>query len=240
MYLLFRSIMVIVFFLVWMVLWQVIALAIVAAGPILGGMALADLPKLMPTGEGTPSPFVIAAGLTLVGNIFLVMCAMLISEYVPSAGRFVAACFKAAFVLMLLFGVPFAAYLFMGELSDAEKLPPVIVFALAMLVPTVIVAFVLAPPFLAWVSERPRGRKPATVAAPPQIDGISADTAANAPVSTAAEPVAAPAAPMPGPMPGSVQGPIMGPVTAPAPVASRPVAPAAHGPIVMPAETSRA
>ncbi len=194
MYLLFRSLMVIVFFLVWMALWQATALAVLAAGPLATGMALADLPSLMPTGQGTPSPFVIAAGLTALGNLLLAMTAMLIAEHVFSVGRFVAACLKAAFILMLMLGIPFGAYLFMGELPDAEKLPPLVVFALAMLGATLVTAFVLAWPFLAWVSERPRRHDRRSLAAPPAPGSEAVFTAAerSGPATTDAAPTAAP------------------------------------------------
>ncbi|SON57149.1 hypothetical protein HDIA_3608 [Hartmannibacter diazotrophicus] len=159
MYLLFRSLMVILFFLVWLALWQAGALAILAIKPLMGGMALADLPSLMPKEGGTPQPIVIAAGASVVVNIFLAMSAMLISEHATGVGRFIALCFKAAFILMLLFGIPFSIFVFSQPMDEAEKLPLIGLLAGAILLPTVVVSFLLSLPFLAWVSEKPRRAK---------------------------------------------------------------------------------
>lgn len=217
MYGMFRGLMVILFFLVWLVLWQALAVAIIALGPLSAGMTPEQLPSLIPTGEGTPSPFVIAAGAAAVANLFLAMTAMLISEHVHSVGRFVGACFKAAIWFVVLVGGPFAAFLWLGgEMAPADKTTPLAAFVGALLGATLVTSILLSLPFLWWVSERPRHKRHHKK--PRHVEPVLTDAPAAGPVTgpTIGHVTPQQAAPVPAPAPSPASNPVSAPRPVPA------------------------
>lgn len=186
---LFRGLMVPISFLLFLALFGATAVAVIAGGPLSQGMQPADLPTLLPTGAGVPNPFVIAAGLALVADLFIGMIAMLISEKVTTIGGFLKSLVKTSFWFGLLFAGGLAFYLNGLEGEGYEKFLPAALLFAGLIAAAVVSAIVLGLPFLWWVSERPRT---------PRRRRVSRPAPPPAPVPVAVEPmVPAPADPAP-------------------------------------------
>lgn len=162
----FRGLMVPISFLLFLALFGATALAVIAGGPLSQGVQPADLPTLLPTGAGAPNPFVIAAGLALVADLFIGMIAMLISEKVTTVGSFLSSLLKTTFWFGLLFAGGLAFYLNGLEGDVYEKFLPAALLFAGLIAAAVVSGIVLGLPFLWWVSERPRQKRRRTVHRP--------------------------------------------------------------------------
>lgn len=162
----FRGLMVPISFLLFLALFGATALAVIAGGPLSQGVQPADLPTLLPTGAGAPNPFVIAAGLALVADLFIGMIAMLISEKVTTVGGFLSSLLKTTFWFGLLFAGGLAFYLNGLEGDVYEKFLPAALLFAGLIAAAVVSGIVLGLPFLWWVSERPRQKRRRTVHRP--------------------------------------------------------------------------
>ena len=144
---LFRGLMVPVSFVLYLAIFGAVAVAVVAAGPIVWqGVAPEELPTLLPTGAGAPSPWVIAAGLALVADLFIGMIAMLLSERATTVGRFIRGCVKTAFWFGVIFAGPLALYL-SGQPGDGlVKWLPAILLLAGLLVAAFVTGVLLCKP----------------------------------------------------------------------------------------------
>ncbi|TDP85100.1 hypothetical protein [Oharaeibacter diazotrophicus] len=177
---LFRGLMVPVSFVLFLALYGAVALAVVAAGPVaLEGVRPEALPGLLPTGGGTPSPWVVAAGAALAVTLFVGMIAMLISERAETVGRFVRGCLKTSFWFAVIAGGGLALWLRTQPGTDPVRLAPAGLLAAGLLVAAVVAGTILGKPFLWWVSERPRRRPAAPMAmAEPSVTVVALDPVA--------------------------------------------------------------
>jgi hypothetical protein len=191
---LFRGLMVPVFFLVFLGFYGATALAVIALGPVLiEGLPPEQLQTLIPTGGGTPSPWVVAAGAALVADLFIGMIAMLISEKVLTVGRFTRSLTKTAFWFAVIFAGGLAVWL-NGQPGDPwPKFAPALLLAAGLIAGAIVCGILLGKPFLWWVSERPPAPKPRRTAPAPTVTVEPLPAAAAAPVPP---PVAATAAPV--------------------------------------------
>lgn len=163
---LFRGLMVPVSFVLFLALYGAVAVAVVAVGPVaLEGVRPEALPGLLPTGGGTPSPWVVAAGVALAVTLFVGMIAMLVSERAETVGRFVRGCLKTSFWFAVIAAGGLALWLRTQPGTDPVRLAPAGLLAAGLLVAAVVAGIILGKPFLWWVSERPR-RRPQRPAAP--------------------------------------------------------------------------
>lgn len=193
---LFRGLMVPISFLLFLAVFGAIAVSVIAAGPISQGLAPDQLPTLLKP-EGAPSPFLIAAGVALLVDLFVAIIAMFIAEHVYSARRFAAGCLKTAFWFGLLAAAGLAFWLFQsGATGLSGYLPAVLLFA-GVLVAGYVTGLVLGKPFVWWVSERPpqprRRRAPPApvVAAEPLSVEDQGSTGAATSVPPATDPASA-------------------------------------------------
>jgi len=162
---LFRGLMVPVSFVLFLALYGAVAVAVVAVGPVaLEGVRPEALPGLLPTGGGTPSPWVVAAGAALAVTLFVGMIAMLISERAETVGRFVRGCLKTSFWFAVIAGGGLALWLRTQPGTDPVRLAPAGLLAAGLLIAAVVAGTILGKPFLWWVSERPRRRPAAPMA----------------------------------------------------------------------------
>lgn len=198
----FRGLMVPISFLLFLALFGATALAVIAGGPLSQGVQPADLPTLLPTGAGAPNPFVIAAGLALVADLFIGMIAMLISEKVTTIAGFLKSLLKTTFWFGLLFAGGFAFYLNGLEGDGYEKFLPAVLLFAGLVAAAIVSAIVLGLPFLWWVSERPREKRRRTVhrprptpMPPPVAVPVAVEPLAHDPQHPAAEPEHAAAEP---------------------------------------------
>lgn len=167
---LFRGLMVPISFLLFLAFFGAIAVAVIAGGPISQGLAPDQLPTLLKP-EGAPSPFLVAAGVALLVDLFVAIVAMFIAEHVFSARRFAAGCLKTAFWFALFAAAGLAFWLFQSGASGLAGYLPAILLFVGSLVAGYVTGLLLGKPFVWWVSERPpqprRRRAPAPTPPPP-------------------------------------------------------------------------
>ncbi len=156
---LLRALMVPVSFVLFLALFAAVAVAVVAAGPILiEGLKPEALPTLIPQGGAKPSPYVIAAGVAVVDALLIGMIAMLVSEKVFTVGRFVRSLVKTAIWFAVLTAGPCLLAARPGG-RRLDEIRPAILLAAGLIAAAIVTGIVLGKPFLWWVSERPPVKK---------------------------------------------------------------------------------
>ncbi|WP_181706643.1 hypothetical protein [Chthonobacter rhizosphaerae] len=200
---LFRGLMVPISFVLFLAVFGATAVAVIAAGPISGGLAPADLPTLLPAGQGAPNPFFIAAALALVADLFIGMIAMLISERVHTVGGFLGKVLKTTLWFAVIFAGGLAVYLNGLPGEGLPKWLPALLLAGGLVAGAIVASILLGLPFLWWVSERPPRKRRRRAPPPPPVEvvieaepdaaapGVYAPTAHTA--ARAPEPAAHPA-----------------------------------------------
>jgi hypothetical protein len=163
----FRGLMVPICFVLYLALFAAVAVAVIALGPLSAGTPPADLPKLIPSGAGAPSPYAIAAALAAVADLFLAMVAMFIAERVFTAWRFATVSVKASLWFAIPFAGGFAAWLSTQPGDGLAKWLPAVLLLLALPVAAFVVGLFLGKPFVWWVSERPPVKRPKRRPPPP-------------------------------------------------------------------------
>lgn len=150
----FRGLMVPISFVLFLAVFGAVAVAVVAAGPLSTGLKPEDLPTLLPKGAGVPNPFVIAAGLALVADLFIGMIAMLVSERVTGVWGFLKGVLKTSLWFAVIFAGGLAVYL-NGTGEDPMRFLPAGLLAGGLVAAAIVTSILLGLPFVWWVSERP-------------------------------------------------------------------------------------
>jgi hypothetical protein len=157
----FRGIMVVVLFILFLVLFIAASLAVYGAGLFLTGSSIADLTALAAAPAGVPPPAQLAGVLIILAALFTSMWAMIVSESAPTVGRFIRRVVKTATIWAVIFAIPLVLMAMGGEGGAFDRFRPAVLYLIAMIAGALAVSILLGKLFLVYVSEKPRrGRRP--------------------------------------------------------------------------------